>query len=90
VVFLEGNNLEVFYYHCASEIWPYKRGGLWWEWPYKRGGLWWEWPDKRGGLWWEWPYKRGGLWWEEPYLRGTTVQMYQKMIVPSRHIIIGI
>jgi hypothetical protein len=68
VVFLEGNNLEVFYYHCASEIWPYKRGGLWWE----------------------WPYKRGGLWWEEPYLRGTTVQMYQKMIVPSRHIIIGI
>jgi hypothetical protein len=79
VVFLEGNNLEVFYYHCASEIWPDKRGGLCLEWPYKRGGLWWE-----------WPYKRGGLWWEEPYLRGTTVQMYQKMIVPSRHIIIGI
>ena len=45
----------------ASEIWPDKSGGPWWEWPYKRGGLWWVWPYKRGGLWWEWPYKRGGL-----------------------------
>jgi hypothetical protein len=31
--------LVVFYYLRASEIWPDKRGGLWWEWPYKRGGI---------------------------------------------------
>jgi hypothetical protein len=24
----EENNLVVFYYLCATEIWPYKRGGL--------------------------------------------------------------
>ena len=28
-----GDNLEVF----AFEIWPDKRGDLWWELPYKRG-----------------------------------------------------
>ena len=35
---LEGDNLHVFYYLMisASEIWPNKRGGLWWEWFYKR------------------------------------------------------
>ena len=28
VAFLEGNNLVVFYYFSASEIWPNKKGGL--------------------------------------------------------------
>ena len=32
-----GDNLLVFYYLSASEIWSDKRGGFWWEWPYKRG-----------------------------------------------------
>jgi hypothetical protein len=71
----ERNNLAVFYYLSAFEIWPYKRGGLWWERPYKRGGLSCEgnlvvfyylnpfeiWHDTRGGLWLERVYKRGGL-----------------------------
>jgi len=33
VVSLEGDNLVVTYYLKASEIWPDKRFGLWWEWP---------------------------------------------------------
>jgi hypothetical protein len=38
LAFLEGDNLVVFYYLSASEIWPdYKRCGLWWEWTYKKG-----------------------------------------------------
>jgi hypothetical protein len=36
VTCLEGNNLVAFYYLSESEIWPDKRGDLWWEWPYKR------------------------------------------------------
>jgi hypothetical protein len=28
MVSLEGDSLVVFYYLCASEIWPDKRGGL--------------------------------------------------------------
>jgi hypothetical protein len=38
VASLEGDNLYVFYYLMisTSEIWPDKRGGLWWEWSYKR------------------------------------------------------
>ena len=28
---MEGDNLVVFYYLTASEIWPDKRGGLWLE-----------------------------------------------------------
>jgi hypothetical protein len=28
VVFLEGDNLVVFYYLGASEIWPYERFGI--------------------------------------------------------------
>ena len=35
----ERNNLAVFYYLSAFEIWPYKRGGLWLERVYERGGL---------------------------------------------------
>jgi hypothetical protein len=35
----EGNSLVEFYYLSASAIWPYKRGGLWWEWPHKRGTM---------------------------------------------------
>jgi len=31
---MEGDNLVVFYYLTASEIWPDKRGGLWLEGPY--------------------------------------------------------
>jgi hypothetical protein len=27
---LEGDNLEVFYFLTASEIWPDNRDGLWW------------------------------------------------------------
>jgi len=42
------NNLVVFYYLAAFEIWPDKRGGLEWEWPDKRGSLEWEWPYKKG------------------------------------------
>ena len=37
VVCLEGNNLVVFYYPSASDIWPDKRSDLWLEWPYERG-----------------------------------------------------
>ena len=33
----EGDSLVAFYYNTASEIWPEKRGGYWWERPYKRG-----------------------------------------------------
>ena len=62
----EGYNLVVFYYLSPFEIWPDKKGSLWWEWPYKRVGLWWEWPDKKGSLWWESPDKKGSLWWEWP------------------------
>ena len=51
VASLEGGNLVVLYYLCASEICTDKRGGLWLEGPYKRGGLWLEGPYKRGGLW---------------------------------------
>jgi len=39
VASLEGNNLVVFYYLRASENWPDKRGGFWWEWPYKRRAI---------------------------------------------------
>jgi hypothetical protein len=28
---LEGDNIVVYYYFSVSEIWPDKRGGLWWE-----------------------------------------------------------
>ena len=31
---LEGDNLLVFYYPSASEIWSDDRDGLWWEWDY--------------------------------------------------------
>jgi hypothetical protein len=34
---LDGDNLVVFYYLSASEIWLDERGDLWWECPYKRG-----------------------------------------------------
>jgi hypothetical protein len=44
----EEDNLLIIYYLSASEIWPDKRGSLWWEWSDKRGSLWWEWPIKRG------------------------------------------
>jgi hypothetical protein len=47
VASLEGDNWAEFCYHSASEIWPGKSGGLWWEWPGKRDCLWWEWPYKR-------------------------------------------
>ena len=47
---LEGDNQVVFYNLNGPEIWPDKKGGIWWEWPYKRGGLWWEWPYKRGTI----------------------------------------
>ena len=33
---LERDNLVVFYFPNASEIWPDKRGGIWWVWSYKR------------------------------------------------------
>jgi hypothetical protein len=33
----EEDNLLIIYYLSASEIWPDKRGSLWWEWPIKRG-----------------------------------------------------
>ena len=36
---LDSENLVVFYYLNVSEIWPDKRGCLWWEWPYKRGSI---------------------------------------------------
>ena len=45
------------YYLSSSEIWPEKKGGLWWEGPGKKGGLWWTGPDKKGGFWWERPYR---------------------------------
>jgi len=32
---LEGDNLVLFYYLSASEIWHDKRGRLWWEGSYK-------------------------------------------------------
>ena len=32
----EEDNLIVFYYLLASEIWPHQKGGLWWEGPNKR------------------------------------------------------
>jgi hypothetical protein len=32
-----GDDLLVFYYLSASEIWSDKRGGFWREWPSKRG-----------------------------------------------------
>jgi hypothetical protein len=32
-----GVNLIVFYFLSMSEIWPDKRGCLWWEWPYWSG-----------------------------------------------------
>jgi hypothetical protein len=31
--------LVIFYYLNGCEIWPNKRGGLWWEFPYKRGTI---------------------------------------------------
>jgi hypothetical protein len=36
VASFEKDNLVplVFYYHSGSEIWPDKRGDLWYEWPY--------------------------------------------------------
>ena len=34
------------YYLSSSEIWPDKKGGLWWEGPGKKGGLWWEGPGE--------------------------------------------
>jgi hypothetical protein len=71
----------VFYYLRASENWPDKRGGFWWEWPYKRGGFWWEWPYKRGGFWWEWPYKKGGFWWE--YLTKFKIHSKSKILYNS-------
>jgi len=37
VASLEGNNLEAVSYSSTSEIWPDKKGGLWWGWPHKRG-----------------------------------------------------
>ena len=48
MTYLEGNDLLVFYYLRASEIWSDKRCGLWWELPYKRCGLWWELSYKSG------------------------------------------
>jgi hypothetical protein len=39
MVSLEKDNLVVFNYLCASEIWSNKRGSLWWEWSYTRGWL---------------------------------------------------
>ena len=36
VASFEKENLVVFYYLSASEIWPDKGGSLWCEWPYKR------------------------------------------------------
>ena len=35
----EGYNLVVFYYLSPFEIWPDKKGSLWWEWPDKRAGF---------------------------------------------------
>jgi hypothetical protein len=37
MVSLEGDNLLVFYYLSACEIWPNNRGGLLWKEAYKRG-----------------------------------------------------
>jgi hypothetical protein len=37
--FLEWDYLVVYYYLCASEIWPDKRSDLWLEGPYKRGTI---------------------------------------------------
>jgi hypothetical protein len=37
VASLDGDNLVVFYYLSASEIWLDERGDFWWECPYKRG-----------------------------------------------------
>ena len=34
LVFLEGDSLVVYYYPSVFEIWPDKRGDLWWKWPY--------------------------------------------------------
>ena len=42
VVCLEENNLVVYYYINESEIWPDKRGGIWWEWLFNMGQLYWE------------------------------------------------
>jgi len=39
VSFLEGDNLLIFYYLSASEIWSDKKGGLRSEGPYKRGTI---------------------------------------------------
>ena len=33
---LKGDNLVIFYYLSATEIWLDNRGGLWWQLPYKR------------------------------------------------------
>ena len=41
VTSLEGNSIVICNYLSASEIWPDKRGGLWWEWSYKKGLLLW-------------------------------------------------
>jgi hypothetical protein len=35
----EGDDLVVIYYLKTSEIWPEKRGDLWWEWSYKRRSI---------------------------------------------------
>lgn len=40
----EGNHLAVFYCRREPEIWPNKRGGIWWDRPYMRNntiyGMW--------------------------------------------------
>ena len=36
-VSLEVDNVVVFFYPSASEIWPDMMNSLWWEWFYKRG-----------------------------------------------------
>jgi hypothetical protein len=38
VASVDGDNVAEFDYLSASEIWPEKRGGFWWEWSYKRRG----------------------------------------------------
>jgi hypothetical protein len=35
VTSLDGDSFVIYYYLSASEIWPDKRGDLWWEEPYK-------------------------------------------------------
>ena len=47
---LKGDYIVVFYYLCASKIWPNKRGGLLSEWFYKRGTvvLWFPPPNSDG------------------------------------------